>query len=207
MATYHLRAPLTDADVLQLKLGDIVFLSGPAFTCRSRLHRYVLEEGHPMPASTLDKNLLIHVGPIVVKDEDRWRLVSFMPTSSIRFEKWGAQSIEKWGLKLIVGKTTMGPETAMKMKERKCVHVTPIGVTPNLWIDSIKILGVDYFEELGTIEATWDLELNELGPFVVDMDCEGKNLFDAMDEVIEARRLEAYDALGIPRDFEFTKLY
>lgn len=160
-----------------------------------------------MPASTLDKNLLIHVGPIVVKDEDRWRLVSFMPTSSIRFEKWGAQSIEKWGLKLIVGKTTMGPETAMKMKERKCVHVTPIGVTPNLWIDSIKILGVDYFEELGTIEATWDLELNELGPFVVDMDCEGKNLFDAMDEVIEARRLEAYDALGIPRDFEFTKLY
>lgn len=207
MATYHLRAPLTDADVQQLKLGDIVFLSGPAFTCRSRLHRYVLEEGHPMPESTLNKNVLIHVGPIVVNENDKWRLVSFMPTSSIRFEKWGAESIDKWGLKLIVGKTTMGEQTAKMMKKKKCVHVTPIGVTPNLWIDSIKILGVDYFEELGTIEATWDMELEELGPFVVDMDCEGNNLFDSLDEVIEARRLEAYDTLGIPRDFEFTKLY
>ncbi len=207
MATYHLRAPLTDADVTQLKLGDIVFLSGPAFTCRSRLHRYVLDEGHPMPESTKDKNLLIHVGPIIVKENDKWRLVSFMPTSSIRFEKWGAQSIREWGLKLIVGKTTMGEQTARMMKEKKCVHVTPIGVTPNLWIDSVKILGVDYFEELGTIEATWNLDLDELGPFVVDMDCEGHNLFDAMDEVVEARRLEAYDMLGIPRDFEFTKLY
>lgn len=207
MATYHLRAPLTDADVTQLKLGDIVFLSGPAFTCRSRLHRYVLDEGHPMPESTLSKNLLIHVGPIIVKDNDKWRLVSFMPTSSIRFEKWGAQSIKEWGLKLIVGKTTMGEQTARMMKEKKCVHVTPIGVTPNLWIDSVKILGVDYFEELGTIEATWNLNLDELGPFVVDMDCEGHNLFDAMDDVIDTKRLEAYDMLGIPRDFEFTRLY
>ena len=29
-----------------------------------------------------------------------------MPTSSIRFEKWGARSVSEWGLHMIIGKTT-----------------------------------------------------------------------------------------------------
>ncbi len=207
MAIHYLQAPLKDQDVTQLKLGDLIYISGPVFTCRSRLHRYVLEEGHPMPESTLGKNVLIHVGPIVVREGDRWRLVSFMPTSSIRFEKWGARSVEQWNLKLIIGKTTMGKDTAAMMKERKCVHCTPNGVTPNFWIDSIKIKGVDYFDELGSIEAVWDLELDKLGPFAVDIDCEGNNMFDAMDIEIERKRQGAYDRLNIPQDFEYTKLY
>ena len=207
MAIYYLQAPLRDEDVTQLKLGDLVYISGPAFTCRSRLHRYVFDEGHAMPEETKGKNVLIHVGPIVVRENDQWRLVSFMPTSSIRFEKWGARSVKDWNLKLIVGKTTMGKETAEMMKTQKCVHCTPNGVTPNFWIDSIKIKGVDNFKELGTIEATWHMELDKLGPFIVDIDCEGNNIFDALDDAISQKRLEAYDMLNIPRDFEYTKLY
>ena len=111
MATYYLQAPLKEEDVTQLKLGDLVYISGMAFTCRSRLHRYIFDEGNTMPEVTKDENVLIHVGPIMVKEEDKWRLVSFMPTSSIRFEKWGAKSVENWGLHMIIGKTTMGEET------------------------------------------------------------------------------------------------
>ena len=160
-----------------------------------------------MPEVTKDENVLIHVGPIMVKEEDKWRLVSFMPTSSIRFEKWGAKSVDQWNLRAIIGKTTMGPETAAMMKERKCVHLTPQGVTPNLWVDSIEVLGVDNFEELGSIEATWQMKLDKLGPFKVDIDTEGNNLFDQLDATIEANKLKAFEALNIPLDFEYTKLY
>ena len=31
----------------------------------------------------------IHVGPVIVKENGNWNMKSFMPTSSIRFEKWG----------------------------------------------------------------------------------------------------------------------
>ena len=207
MATYYLQAPLKEEDVTQLKLGDLVYISGMAFTCRSRLHRYIFDEGNTMPEVTKDENVLIHVGPIMVKEEDKWRLVSFMPTSSIRFEKWGAKSVDQWNLRAIIGKTTMGPETAAMMKEKKCVHLTPQGVTPNLWVDSIEVLGVDNFEELGSIEATWQMKLNELGPFKVDIDCEGNNLFDQLDATIAANKEKAFEALNIPKDFEYTKLY
>lgn len=207
MATYYLQAPLKEEDVTQLKLGDLVYISGMAFTCRSRLHRYIFDEGHEMPEATKDENVLIHVGPIMIKEGDNWKLVSFMPTSSIRFEKWGAKAVENWNLRAIIGKTTMGPETAAMMKEKKCVHLTPQGVTPNLWVDSIEIMGVDNFDELGSIEATWQMKLNELGPFKVDIDCEGNNLFDQLDATIAANKEKAFEALNIPKDFEYTKLY
>ena len=111
MAEYHLTAPLTDADVEQLNIGDVVYISGEAFTCRSRLQKYIFDEKNVLPVSIKDRNVLIHNGPIVVKENGKWRLVSFMPTSSIRFEKWGAKSVDEWNLKMIVGKTTMGQKT------------------------------------------------------------------------------------------------
>ena len=207
MATYYLQTPLKEEDVTQLKLGDLVYISGMIFTCRSRLHRYIFDEGHEMPEATKDENVLIHVGPVIIKEDEKWKLMSFMPTSSIRFEKWGAKSVDKWNLRAIIGKTTMGPETAAMMKEKKCVHLTPQGVTPNLWTNCIEIIGVDNFDELGSIEATWQMKMDKLGPFKVDIDTEGNNLFDQLDATIEANKQKAFEALNIPKDFEYTKLY
>ncbi len=207
MATYELHAPLTDADVEKLRIGDLVYLSGPCFTCRSKLQRYVFDEGHSLPFATPAGSVLIHNGPIVVREEGKWRLMSFMPTSSLRFEKWGPASIENWNLKLICGKTTMGEETAKAMQKHKSVHVSPQSVSPFLWVDAIEIEGVDLFDEMGSIEAPWHFVLNKLGPFVVDMDCFGNNLFDEVSAKVEENREKAYEMLGIPDDFSFTRLY
>jgi L(+)-tartrate dehydratase beta subunit len=207
MAEFHLEVPLKDEEIVDLRIGDLVYFSGAAWTCRSRLQRYVFDEGHKLPFSTNEKNLLIHVGPIVMEEDGEWRLVSFMPTSSIRFEKWGPESIREWGLKAIVGKTTMGKSTALAMRKYHCIHATPLGVTPNLFLHQIQVKDVSWFEELGSIEAAWHLELRDLGPFLVDMDCEGRNHFDELDRIIEGKRKEAYEYLSIPEDFEFTKLY
>lgn len=207
MATYELRAPLTEEDVLKLRIGDLVYLSGPCFTCRSKLQRYIFDEGHSLPFTPEPGSILIHNGPIVVKEDGKWKLMSFMPTSSLRFEKWGAQSIRDWNLKLICGKTTMGAQTRDAMVKHKCVHVSPQSVSPLLWINAITIEGVDLFEEMGSIEAPWHFQLNKLGPFVVDMDCCGNNLFDEVTEQVEENRKAAYEKLGIPADFSYTRLY
>jgi len=207
MAEYHLTAPLTDEDVTKLKIGDTVYISGECFTCRSRLQEYIFDENNVLPFDTSDRNILIHNGPIVVKENGNWRLVSFMPTSSIRFEKWGAKSVDEWNLKMIVGKTTMGEKTAEMMKQKKCVHVSPRSVSPNLWIDSIEVQDVYLYDELGRIEAAWFFKLNDLGPFMVDIDTEGNNYFDHLDVEVETKKKEAMKKLGIDETFEFTKLY
>ncbi len=207
MAEYHLQGPLTESDVTKLRIGDIVYISGKAFTCRSRLQKYIFNENHTLPFTTDDRNILIHNGPVVVKEDGKWRLVSFMPTSSIRFEKWGALSVDQWNLRMIVGKTTMGADTAAMMKEKKCVHVSPQSVSPNQWIDSIKVEDVYLYDELGRIEAAWFFELNDIGPFIVDIDTEGNNYFDALDQQIQQNKEKALKKLGIDPDYQFTKLY
>ncbi len=207
MAEYHLTSPLSDEDVKKLRIGDTVYISGEVFTCRSRLQKYIFDEKNTLPFSTADRNVLIHNGPIIIKENGKWKLMSFMPTSSIRFEKWGAKSVDQWGLKMIVGKTTMGAETAKMMKEKKCVHVSPRSVSPNLWIDSIEVQDVYLYDELGRIEAAWFFKLNDLGPFIVDIDTEGNNYFDLLDDKIAQRKDDALKDLGIDPDFQFTKLY
>lgn len=207
MAEHHLKSPLSDEDISKLRLGDTVYISGECFTCRSRLQKYIFDEKNILPFNTKDRNILIHNGPIVVKENEKWRLVSFMPTSSIRFEKWGAKSVDEWNLKMIVGKTTMGEKTAQMMKKKKCVHVSPRSVSPNLWIDSIEVEDVHLFNELGSIEAAWLFKVNELGPFIVDIDSEGNNYFDKLDDSIAKNKKRAFEKLGIEESFEFTKLY
>lgn len=207
MAEYHLTGPLTEEDVTKLKIGDTVYITGEAFTCRSRLQKYIFDEKNVLPFSTEGRNILIHNGPIVIKENGKWKLVSFMPTSSIRFEKWGAKSVDEWNLRMIVGKTTMGVGTAEMMKERKCVHVSPRSVSPNLWVDSIEVEDVYLYDELGRIEAAWFFKLKDIGPFIVDIDCEGNNFFDKLDDQIQERKTQALKELGIDEAFEFTKLY
>lgn len=206
MATYYLKTPLSEQDVTQLKIGDVVYVTGDAFTCRSRLHRWVLDENHPVPEAAKQRDLLIHVGPIVLR-EDGFKLISFMPTSSIRFEKWGARAVDEWGLRMIIGKTTMGEETMAMMQKKKCVHVSPQCVSPNSWIPNINITDVELFDELGTIEATWHMTVNALGPFVVDIDCNGNNLYKNHEQEVDTQREKALEKLGIGADFEYTKLY
>ena len=93
------------------------------------------------------------------------------------------------------------------MKRLGCVHVSPRSVSPNLWIDSITVEDVFLFDELGSIEAAWFFRLNELGPFIVDIDSTGENYFDNLDAKIAERKDIALKKLGIDSGFEFTKLY
>lgn len=207
MAEFHLHVPLNKKDIQPLRIGDIVYFSGQAWTCRSRLQRHIFDEGHKLPFSTDNMNLLIHVGPVVIDVNGKWKLVSFMPTSSIRFEKWGPQSVREFGLRAIIGKTTMGPMTTRAMKDQGCIHATPIGVPVQTFLDCISIQDVHLLDRLGSIEATWILDLKALGPFLVDIDITGQNYFDRLDQTIDENRKKVYARLGIPEDFEYTKLY
>lgn len=144
---------------------------------------------------------------VVIRNAGKWQLVSFSPTSSIRFEKWGARSISERGLKAIVGKTTIGKSTMLTMRERICIHATPVGITPNLFQNQIQIKNVCWFDELGSVEAARILKIKEFGPFLVDIDCEGRNYFDILDASVDVNRKKAYQRLNILDEFEYTKLY
>src|SRR5581483_4019842 len=69
----RLNAPLSDADVRALKVGDVVLVSGPMFTGRDAVHSYLMKHDPPVD---LHGSVLYHCGPVVVKEGDGWRVTA-----------------------------------------------------------------------------------------------------------------------------------
>lgn len=95
MAEHHLRVPLKDEEIAKLAVGDLVYFSGPAWTCRSRLQKYVFDEGHELPFSTKEQNLLIHVGPVIIKENGNgnWSPLCLHPVFDLRNGARGPSSV------------------------------------------------------------------------------------------------------------------
>ncbi len=206
-AIVDLQLPLSEDEARALPLGQAVTVSGLVFTGRSRFHIRAIEQGLLPPLDFDQVNCFFHVGPVMRETPSGWEVVSIEPTSSIRFERYGAAVVRNLGLRTLIGKTTMGPATAQALKDVGAVHLTKIGVCGNLLRRQVKrIVAVHFLEELGKTEATWVYEVERFGPFFVDMDAAGSNYFEDLDAHGRSRLAEVYRQLGIPADFAYTEV-
>src|SRR5881628_955174 len=109
----NLQAPLSDADVRALNVGDVVMLSGPMFTGRDAVHSYLMKHDPPVD---LRGSVLYHCGPVVVKEGDTWRVTAAGPTTSIREEPYQGEIIKRYGVRAVIGKGGMGANTLAALK-------------------------------------------------------------------------------------------
>ena len=178
MKKITLKVPLKEDEIRALNIGDIVFFDGLFYTCRTLFQIRAIKQNIVPPIDFKKINLMVHMGPVMKKEDDTWHAVSLDPTSSIRFEKFGPAIIPKLNIRAIIGKTTMGSDTSKAMKKFGCVHLTKVGVCGNILASKItKVLEVYNLKELGNTEATWVMEAKNFGPFIVDMDTKGQNYF------------------------------
>ena len=188
--TVRLNLPLADADVLALRAGDAVTLSGVLVTGRDAAHKWlaesfirgsaragtedmsVLEEIKPILAG----GAIYHCGPVVAKlEEGGYRVVAAGPTTSIREEPYQAEVMRHFGVKAVIGKGGMGSGTLLACQQVPAVYLHAVGGAAALIAGCIKeVLGV-YKLEFGVPEAMWLLRVQDL-PLVVSMDAHGNSL-------------------------------
>ncbi|AIF69572.1 hypothetical protein PAP_05860 [Palaeococcus pacificus DY20341] len=173
----RLKTPLREEDVLKLKAGDIVKLSGIIYTARDLAHRKIIElaKREELPFN-LKGAVIYHCGPIVRKTLQGYEVVSAGPTTSARMEKY-SDDILSLGVKGLIGKGGMGEKTLSTLQKHKAVYFAFTGGAGALAAKSIKrVLDVYWLEELGIPEAVWILEIEDL-PLVVAMDAYGNSLY------------------------------
>ena len=202
-----IKLPMTEEDVKSLKLGEMVTVSGLLFTGRSRFHiRAIADDVYP-PVDYEKVNCFFHVGPVMRQDDGEWKVVSCEPTSSIRFERYGADVVRKFSLRTLIGKTTMGPGTAQALKEVGGIYLSKIGLSGNALKDQVKkVHDVHFLDELGKTECTWIYEVDHFGPFFVAMDSEGNNYFEDLAREAESKMPEIEKELGIPAGYDYTEV-
>lgn len=206
-AARRLQLPL-DRDVARsLHLGDSVTVSGIVFTGRSRFHIRAVEDGVYPPLDYAQANCFFHVGPVMRRDGDGWRVVTLEPTSSIRFKRYAADVVRKCGLRTLIGKTTVGPRTAEALSEVGGVFLSKIGLCWNRLRSQVRrVLGVHFLEQLGKTEATWEFEVEACGPFFVAVDARGDSYFEQLARDVAGRLVEIERDLSIGSDYEYTVL-
>jgi fumarate hydratase class I len=166
------QAPLSEAAIRSLKVGDVVLLSGRMFTGRDAVHSYLMKHEPPVD---LHGSILYHCGPVVVKEGDGWRVTAAGPTTSIREEPYQADIIKRYGVRAVVGKGGMGGKTLAALKEHGAVYLNAIGGAAQFYARAIKRVDGVSLLEFGTPEAMWHLTVEDF-PAIVTMDAHGNSL-------------------------------
>jgi len=181
-----LRAPLSEADVRQLKVGDVVLVSGRMFTGRDAVHSHLMKHEPPVD---LNGSVLYHCGPVVVKEGDGYRVTAAGPTTSIREEPYQGEILKRYGVRAVIGKGGMGAKTLAALKEHGGVYLNAIGGAAQFYARAIKKVDDVSLLEFGTPEAMWHLDVEDF-PAIVTMDAHGNSLHKDI-EADSGRQLEA----------------
>jgi len=178
MSKKILTTPIKAEDLADIKIGDVIYLSGQIVTCRDVPHRRVVQEGRELPLD-IRGGAILHAGPIIRKTgEKSFEMVSVGPTTSMRMEKFEREFIAKTGVRLIVGKGGMGDGTMSGCKEFGAIHcVFPAGCAVVAATQVEEIESADW-TELGMPETLWKCRVKEFGPLIVSIDAHGNNLFE-----------------------------
>ena len=167
--------PFCEEAVRALSAGDVVRVSGRLYTGRDRLHKH-LAEGGACPVSLRD-GALYHCGPVVVPQDGGWRVVAAGPTTSAREEPYMAKIIERYSVRVIIGKGGMGAATNMACARYGCVYLQAVGGAAALLAQRIRrVEGVYFLDAFGATEAMWQLDV-EAFEAVVGIDTHGRDLF------------------------------
>jgi len=177
--TVVLQQPISEEQIRDLKVGDVVVIDGTMHTGRDALHKYLMDNDCPVD---LQGGVIYHCGPVMLKDEDgKWHVKAAGPTTSIREEPYQADIIKKFGIRAVIGKGGMGPKTLAGLKEHGAVYLNAIGGAAQYYADCIKnVDGVD-FMEFGVPEAMWHLNVKGFAA-IVTMDAHGNSLHADVDK-------------------------
>lgn len=171
----HISAPLDKKEVLELKAGDYVYITGTIYSARDAAHKRMYEtmlEEKEIPFSLTD-NIIYYLGPTPAKEGQV--IGSAGPTTSSRMDKYTPLLLEN-GLNGMIGKGKRSQEVIDAIVKNKAVYFAAVGGAGALLSKCIKKSEIIAYDDLGT-EAIRKMEVEKF-PVIVVIDSEGNNLYE-----------------------------
>jgi len=169
----RLRPPVTEEDVVQMKIGDHVLITGAIYTARDAAHKRMVETldaGGKLPID-IRGQLIYYTGPTPARPG---RVAgSIGPTTSMRMDPFTPRLLQE-GMKACMGKGNRGPEVQEALKKYRGVYLMAVGGAGAMLSKFIRKIEVVAYEDLGT-ESIKRIEVEDFPAVVMD-DCEGRDL-------------------------------
>lgn len=171
----RITTPLSDDDIVKLKIGDSILITGKIITGRDSAHKRLFElaqKGEPLPVD-IKGQIIYYVGPAPAKQG--YIIGPAGPTTSGRMDPYTPKMLEL-GLKGMIGKGVRSKEVRDAMKKHKAVYLAATGGAAALIAKNIKAMKIIAYEDLGP-EAIRELEVEDF-PVIVANDAHGGDLYE-----------------------------
>lgn len=195
MTEYHLESPFSEADIRQLRIGDIVYFNGTLFGIRDLTQIYMFDQNHEPPVS-LEGMPCIHTAPSLRKVGEKWEKICIGTTTSTRMDRFSPDLIGKYGVRAIIGKGGLYEGSLAAMEKYGAVYLAIVGGAAALETQQIEDIEAVYWEHLHP-EALYQFRVKDFGPLTVAMDSHGGHLFFDVRDEAKRRLPEIYKQLGI----------
>jgi fumarate hydratase subunit beta len=206
---YRLQLPITESQVRELRLGDVVYLSGKVVTLRDMTHGRAVEivrKGEDLPFD-LRNSAIWHCAPIVKQDATgKWHITAAGSTTSSRFTYTGSELVKKYQTRITVGKGTMWQAAVDVMKEIGSCYLNTTGGTAALYAQKVEDVEEVFWLDLGLPESAWVLRVKDIGPFIVGIDSLGNSLYENMRKEMNKKLLEQCKKHNIKLDYTYAYL-
>ncbi|KAB2330423.1 TRZ/ATZ family protein [Cytobacillus depressus] len=175
MAEYRLQTPINKEDIMKLKIGDTVLLSGTIYMARDAAHKRMielLENDQPLPVN-LQGEVIFYAGPCPPKPGQVIGPVA--PTTAYRMDPY-APAMYEYG---VIGTIGKGPRRDMvkeACQQYGAISFAAIGGLSTILSRRIKAVEVVAYEDLGP-EAIRKLEIEDF-PLLVAYDAHGNDLYE-----------------------------
>jgi L(+)-tartrate dehydratase beta subunit len=196
-----LTAPIAEAEARALRVGDTVVLQGTVYGIRDATQIALFDRGRSTRFD-LRGHALLHTAPNVRKvpasaeHPTGYAPVCIGTTTSARMERFTRPLMSRHGVRLIIGKGGLGPDSLAAFGELGGAYLAVIGGTAALetrWIEAIEDVDLDDLNP----ESLWRFRVRDFGPLRVAMDSHGASLYASVDARARAKRAEALAALGV----------
>ncbi|MBY0298741.1 MAG: fumarate hydratase C-terminal domain-containing protein [Methylobacterium sp.] len=192
MAHHILDMPVDSDRVRELRIGDTVTLRRTLYGIRDATLIHMFDRGRRTRLD-LRGHAVIHTAPNVHRVEPSPEApVGYAPfcigtTTSMRMERFTADLMRREGVRIIVGKGGMGPQTQAAFAEQGGAYLAIVGGAAALettWIERIEDVDLDDLHP----ESLWRFAIRDFGPLLVGMDAQGGSLFAEVQRDVVSRR-------------------
>ena len=178
MGEFRLKVPNENSKVAQVRVGDILYLTGDIAIARDQAHKKLIEQ------EAIFQELvglpIFHCGPVSRKTADGWKIVAGGPTTSTRMDALTPPILSKYQTKIIIGKGGLGEVGKKGLANNNAVYAEFTGGASALAVSKIVKVKKRLLEELGSTELVWIWEVKDFGPLLVTQDHQGGDLKKAV---------------------------
>jgi len=199
----RLTTPVTEAQLADLEIGQVVFIDGLIYTAREGVYTRYLEEGERPPVDFAAlTNVNFHCAPAAAPREDGgYNIGAVTATASFRFAKYLEPWFAETATRVIIGKGGMSGEHYRELfAPAGAVYLTTVGYGTGALLGRaiVGVEAVNWLDELGIAQAMWILKVRNFGPLLVEYDRTGASLFETNNARIAARVDALYEGLKEP---------